>query len=69
MLFCCHTRDNNVSTIPVNPTSPNTFRIQQLWSYQTWKQVLMFITPLGWIAITGWLVAVFLLGWIVGARC
>lgn len=68
MLFCCHTSDNNVPTIPVNPISPNAFSIKRLLSYQTWKQVLTSITPLGWVATTGWLVAVFLLGWIVGAR-
>jgi len=46
----------------------STVRLTRLLSYHHWKQVLMRITPMGWVATAGWGVAIFLLGWIVGAR-
>ncbi|GEM_PF-4961113 len=46
----------------------STVRLSRLLSYQHWKEVLMQITPMGWVATAGWGVAIFLLGWIYGAR-
>ncbi len=69
MLCCSHTSDNNVPALPVNSISSNAFSFKRLLSYQHWKQVLTDITPLGWFALSGWGVAIFLVGYIIGMKC